>query len=345
MSVAMAAPAFGATTFYASVRYDTFYLTQKADTVTNAAGDDSATTVINEAQSNSRIGAKFSEGNLSGQWEMGLTASNLRLAYGVYKFGGGSLLVGQTYNPWTFFSDQAYWSDNGNIGFGALYDGRQSQVKLTLDSGLYVTFVNPHTGTALVTDSVQYVQLPKVGIGYDGKAGNTSFGGGFAYQTYKEKNEAANWDENINAFLLYAHAAVNVGMVTIKTNVHYGQNVGTFGLSGRTMGTPTLTATGGVDNTDGYGGFLAVSAKVSPTVGVNVGAGFTRDKKDDVDYDQTTVYVNAPIEIAPHFHVVPEFDYFHFNQAGAYNLGQSNVGLSSDIKDVYVVGAKWQFDF
>jgi hypothetical protein len=342
LSLAVASPAFGAAKIYSSIRYDTFYVNQKSDNVMNVANDDSATTVINELAGNSRIGIKFSEGNLSGQWEMGLPGSNTRLAYGVYKFGGGSLLIGQTYNPWTFFSDQAYGADNGNIGFGALYDGRQSQVKLTLDSGLYVTFVNPHNGSDLVADSVHYNQLPKMGIGYNGKAGNTSFGGGFAYETYKEKNAAANWDENINSFLAYGHVAVKVGAVTVKTNLHYGQNVGTFGLSGRAMGTPTLTATGGVDNTDGYGGFLQVSAAMSPTVAMNAGAGFTRDKKDNVDYDQTTVFVNFPIEIAPHFHIVPEFDYFHFNNQ-TYTGLVPNVGLPT--QDAYAVGAKWQMDF
>jgi len=350
MSLAMAAPAFGAAQLYGSMRYDTFYINQKSDGAMNAAGDDSATTLQNELAGNSRFGVKFDQGSLNGQFEMGIkdaTGGNglyTRLMYGTYKFGSGTLLFGQTYNPWTMFSDQVYGADNGNIGFGALYDSRQPQVKITLNSGLYIALVTPHDGTDLVAGSVQYNEFPKIGVGYNGKAGNTTFGAGFAFNTYKEKNDAANWDEDVNSFLIYARAAVGVGSVTVKTQVHYGQNLANFGIGGRPNGAATLNATGGIDNTDGWGGFAQVGVKVSPTASVVAGAGFTRDSMADTDYDQTTAFINVPIEIAPHFHVVPEFDYFHYNHPGASHIGVPSVGLTN-LEDAYVVGAKWQMDF
>jgi hypothetical protein len=350
MSLAMAAPAFGAAQLYGSFRYDTFYVIQKSDGAMNVAGDDSVTTLQNELPSNSRIGVKFDQGNLNGHFEMGVQGSNggnsiyTRLMYGTYKFGSGTLLIGQTYNPWTMFADQVYGSDNDLIGFGALYDSRQPQIKITLDNGLYITLVKTNDGSDLVAGSVQYNQIPKIGVGYNGKAGNTTFGAGFAYNTYKEKNDAANWDEDVNSFLIYARATVSVGAVTAKTQVHYGQNLKNFGISGRPNGAATLNATGGIDNTDGWGGFAQVGVKVSQTASVVAGAGFTRDKQADTDYDQTSVFIQAPIEIAPHFHVVPEFDYFHYNHPGASHIGVPSVGLPN-LEDAYVVGAKWQFDF
>ncbi len=347
----MAAPAFGAAQIYGSMRYDTFYINQKSDGVLNTAGDDSATTVQNNLAVNSRFGVKFDEGKLKGQFEMGIkdyTGANAlytRLMYGTYDFGGGTLLIGQTYNPWTMFSDQVYDADNGFIGFGCLYDSRQPQVKLTLNNGLYVTLVTPHNSTALVANSVHYNVAPKVGVGYNGKAGGTTFGAGFAFNTTKEQNDAANWDEDVNSFLVYARAAVNVGAVTAKTQVHYGQNLGNFGIAGRNNSFATLDATGGIDNTDSWGGFVQVGAKVSQTASVVAGVGFTRDKQADTDYDQTSVFINAPIEIAPHFHVVPEFDYFHYNNGSSANhIGVPNIGLGN-LQDAYVVGAKWQMDF
>jgi hypothetical protein len=360
----MAAPAFGAAQFYGSMRYDTFYINQKADGE-NLAGNDSETTVQNNLAGNSRFGVKFDEGKLNGLFEMGIkdsTGANglyTRQMYGTYKFGGGTLLIGQTYTPWTMFTDQVYGADNGNIGFGALYDGRQPQVKITLDNGLYFAMVTPHNGSltvatasALGLDVVQTNVLPKLGIGYNGKAGNSTFGAGFAFNTTKEKNELAGWDENINSFLVYGRAAVNVGMVTIKTQVHYGQNLADFGILDRPFGAFGLKVDNNgnisVDNTDCWGGFLQVGAKMTETVSMNVGAGFTRDKwmdnLVDTNFDQTTVFINFPIEIAPHFHVVPEFDYFHYNNPTAYHIGVPSVGLPN-LKDAYVFGAKWQMDF
>ncbi len=351
MSLAMAAPAFAGAQFYGSMRYDTFYITQKSDGGQNAAGKDNATTLQNELAGNSRFGAKFDEGNLFGQVELGIKgySSNdiyTRLMYGTYKFNGGSLLIGQTYDPWTMFSDQAFNADNGNIGFGALYDSRQPQIKLTF-SGFYIALVDTHTGSALNTGDLMQVEIPKVGIGYDGKAGPVSFGGGFAYQTYKEKNAAIGFDENINSYLVYGRVAVDVSPVTVKAQVHYGQNLSNFGIAGRSQAAATLSSSGGVDNTDCYGGFVQVGAKVAPVASVNAGVGYTSDKMAGTKYNQTTVFVNAPIEIAKGFHVVPEFDYFHYNHptaSGLANTGMPSQGLP-DLKNAYVFGAKWQMDF
>jgi len=165
MSLAMAAPAFAGAQLYSSIRYDTFYANQKGDK-TNSAGDDSTTQLENTLAGNSRIGAKFTEGNLFAQWEMGLPGSNTRLAYGKYSFSGGSVLLGQTYNPWTMFSDQAYAGDNGFIGYGCLYDGRQPQIKLDF-SGFYVALVTTKTTAPDVGGEV-YSTIPKIGIGYNG---------------------------------------------------------------------------------------------------------------------------------------------------------------------------------
>jgi len=353
MSLALASPAFGAAKIYSSIRYDTFYINQKGpDNIVNSAGDDSATTLQNTVAGNSRVGIKFTEGKLSGQWEMGLPGSNTRLAWAKYSFNdASSVLVGQTYNPWTVFSDQVYGADNGMIGFGALYDGRQPQVKFTFN-GMYLTFVDNHNlavagggveladGT-VVKDTI-YNQIPKMAIGYDGKAGPASFGAGFAYQTYKQKNIVDGFDVDVDTYLAYAHASVKFGMVTVKGSAHYGQNLAVFGISGRSASVPVLQPDLSLDDTDSYGGFVEVSAAMTPTVGMNAGVGFTRDELGNTDYDQTTVFVNFPLEIAPGFHIVPEFDYFHYSQPTVTGL-VPNVGLPTE--DAYVVGAKWQVDF
>jgi hypothetical protein len=348
MSLAMAAPAFAGAQIYGSMRYDTFYLTQKTFGETNNAGKDNATVLQNELAGNSRVGVKWDEGKLFGHFEAGIKGSSgdngiyTRLMYGTYTFNGGNVLIGQTYDPWTMFSDQAYGGDNGFIGYGALYDSRQPQIKLTF-SGFYIALVHSHTAAVLNTGDVQQVEIPKVGIGYDGKMGNFSFGAGFAYQTYKEKNAAIGFDKNINSYLGYGRVAVDIAPVTVKAQVHYGQNLANFGISGRTAGAATLNSNGGVHNTDCYGGFVQVGAKVAPVASINAGVGYTSDKMAGTKYNQTSVFVNAPIEIAKGFHVVPEFDYFHYNHAHAG--GQVSIADLPNMKNGYVFGAKWQMDF
>jgi hypothetical protein len=345
MSLAMAAPAFAGAQLYSSIRYDTFYVNQKGN-ATNLAGDTSTTTLENTLAGNSRIGAKFTEGNLFAQWEMGLPGSNTRLAYGKYSFSGGSVLLGQTYNPWTMFSDQAYAGDNGFIGYGCLYDGRQPQIKLDF-SGFYVALVTTKTTAPDVGGEV-YSTIPKIGIGYDGKAGPATFGAGFAYNTVKDTN-TTGFDESINSYLVYARASFAAGPVTVKGQASYGQNLANFGLLGRNSSAEANMANS-VDNNKGYGGFVEVSAKMSAAASVNAGIGYTVDEihNGNDKVKKMSIFVNAPIKIAEHFMVVPEFDYFHNSDP---DLGTSyadsalpDTGLGN-VKNAYVFGAKWQMDF
>jgi hypothetical protein len=345
MSLAMAAPAFAGAQLYTSLRYDTFYANQKGNGgFENNAGDKSTTTLVNEIAGNARIGAKFTEGNLFAHWEMGLPASNLRLAYGTYKFNGGSVLIGQTYNPWSMFSDQVYAADNGFIGYGCLYDGRQPQIKLDF-SGFYIALVSTKTTAPDVGGQV-YTYIPKVGIGYDGKAGPATFGAGFAYNTVKDKN-TTGFDENINSYLIYARASVAAGPVTVSGQGSYGQNLGNFGLLGRNSMAEVNSSGTGVKNNKGWGGFVQVSAKVSAIASVAAGVGYTHDNYAGEHINKTSVFVNAPIEIAKGFHVVPEFDYFHnSNPANGASFADAilpGTGLNN-VKNAYVFGAKWQID-
>ena len=54
-------------------------------------------------QGNSRIGANVKWGNVGGRFEYGhTTTANLRLLYGTWNFGAGTLLVGQDYGPYFY---------------------------------------------------------------------------------------------------------------------------------------------------------------------------------------------------------------------------------------------------
>jgi hypothetical protein len=85
-------------------------------------------------QSNSRIGANVAAGDIGGRFEYG-TGVNLRLLYGTWNFGAGTILAGQDYTPvqWVVSSQCGLGGgDCGFIGWGTYYTGRVPQIKLSM---------------------------------------------------------------------------------------------------------------------------------------------------------------------------------------------------------------------
>ncbi|HKK01696.1 MAG TPA: hypothetical protein VJ955_05970 [Desulfuromonadales bacterium] len=368
LTVLMATPALAEFSVYGSVRFDTFYTGTKAATgTTYADGKDTHNTWDWGQAVNSRLGAKFANGALSGQVELGTEGANngntvyTRLMYGVYKFDGGNLLVGQTYTPYTFFSEQVVDGDNGFIGYGALYDSRQPMVKVTLDNGLYLALISPKDGAIVTGTSTTTVTvgtdangnpvtndvtsdvtgstktfLPKIALGYDGAFGNVKAGGGVAYNGFTEKDAATGFSKTISSYIAYLHGAIDLNPITLTATAHYGQNLGNFGISGRESSV-AIYENGTLKDSHSYGGFFQVGYKVSETVKANAGIGYVHDDNDTyVKADQAMSYfVNAPIQIVKGFHVVPEFTYYDYMK----NINDVKQG------NKWEVGAKWQIDF
>jgi len=97
-------------------------------------------------QSNSRIGANVKWGNVGGRFEYGHSSTaNLRLLYGTWNFGAGTLLLGQDYGPY-FYLISGLCGPGGaecnGIGFGSIYTGRTPQIKLIF-GGLQVAIERP----------------------------------------------------------------------------------------------------------------------------------------------------------------------------------------------------------
>jgi len=97
-------------------------------------------------QSNSRIGARVKWGNIGGAFEYGhSTTANLRLLYGTWNFGAGTLLVGQDYGPYFYLVSGLCGPGGGEcngIGFGSIYSSRKPQLKLIF-GGLQFAIAKP----------------------------------------------------------------------------------------------------------------------------------------------------------------------------------------------------------
>ncbi len=366
---ALALPALAETGFYGSARLATFYNavdnTLAANATTGVMPPSKDTTNIDEhLQSNSVFGMNASSGDLSGKVELGLGAAavSTRLLYGSYKFDFGKVLVGQDNNNYYVGSASVVLDDNAHKSYGALWDSRQPQLKVTLNNGLYIAFIQP------TNSATGKILMPKTNIGYEGAAGTFKFGTGVVGQKYQEFYVAstattAQVTDGVTSVLGYIHGTLGMGPAEIKFNLGYGRNIGNMGFT-NANGTATTgfmtnkmvriaaTATTAAQNknTNTLEGFVQAKYTVSPTLAINTGIGYVSDTNDTFQTAATAttaaigkktdnrmmVYANVPVGLGKGFTVIPEVAYV--NQLDEKN---SNV---KGTKTLYA-GAKWQMDF
>jgi hypothetical protein len=338
-----AVPAMAESNFYGSARLATFYNISDVGSPSDKNAD-----VDEHLHGNSTLGANFSNGDIGGKVEYGGGAAvGLRLLYGTWNFGSGKLTIGQDYNSYYLGSAQVHGDDLAFKGYGALWDQRQAQIKVNLNNGVYFAAIQPSIGAgaamgtgvapgnptvvAITNAQVPGIQiyLPKLNVGYAGKANNVAYNVGVVGQTYK--NEAI--DKDVLSVLGYVNGSAVFGATTLMANLSFAQNAGNMGFNGR-----MVYDTANKKDVTGFEGYLQLTQKISDTVSGNVGFGYVTDKsgasgaKAD---DKMAFFVNAPITLAKNVSVTPEFDYYdQLNKAGA-----------SENNKQYAVGAKWQISF
>ena len=339
---AFAVPAMAETTLYGSARMATFY--NVADAKTTAATGKTAG-FDEHLQGNSRFGANFSNDAVGGKVEFG-TAVNTRLLYGTYNFGSGKLTVGQDYNSYYTFVAQTHGDDNGFNGYGALWDGRLAQLRVNLNNGLYIAAITPNgnvngtpqsgsltTNTGGIVNNAEAssnikIYIPKLNVGYAGKAGNISYNAGVVGQTFK--NVTAN--EQVTALLGYVNGKAGFGATTLMANLSYAQNAGNMGFAGRQSFNTTSKK-----DAKGFEGYVQLSQKLSDSLSANAGLGYVTDKTsgDAKADDKMAIFVNAPITLAKNVYITPEISY--------YDEMKSKTG--ADQAKSYAVGAQFRIDF
>lgn len=335
---ALAIPAMAETTFYGSARVATYWNT------VDKPGAETNTDFTETLQGNSRFGMKASNGDLSGRFELGVgpSAVKLRLLYGSYKFNFGSVLVGQDYNNYYVASEEVSYDDNTNDGYGSLKDDRLPQIKVTLNNGLYFSAIQPNTNG---NESTTRNYLPKLNVGYEGKAGNLSYGFGAVGQTFNQTKGTTpttgtipvgsiNTNKDVTAFMGYVHGKLTSGPVALLVNFGAGQNMGNMGFKSISHANSYYLD----KNTTNIEAMVQGSYTASEMLKLNVGVGYAVDDNSNYQHkdDFLGVFVNTPITIAKGFTVVPEFNYRD-------NLNEA-FGATKGEKD-YRVGAKWQMDF
>jgi hypothetical protein len=336
---------FGGVKFYGSLRLSTFY----EDANTGPGADDQS--LRWDDQNNSRIGATFTRGKITGGYELGLdddSSTITRKLYGIYDMGWGSLLIGQN-NPILgnlFYSNQVFNNDNDLLGWGGVFETRLPQVKLTVKN-LEVALVKDKTSSAMNADSGDVDALmPKLEVRY--RINQPAFfvdvfGGLFSYSVEDVVLGSSNYgDETVNCWVAGLGGGLKLDPVFIRAQVYMAENGKNFGLILQDAAGAKFDASGSVVNETNAGGHLVVGSKVGKCT-VEAGIGYAYSQLDDpaasLGDDKNTCmsyYLNTTIPVYGSFFLVPE--------VGVLDYGDNSFG-DDEKKDTTYIGAKWQVDF
>lgn len=318
--------------FYGSARISTFW-------VNTDPGVNDVTQYEQALQGNSRIGAKVKVSDeLTGRFEYGTSGgnANIRLLYGTWNFGAGSLTVGQDYAPlnW-FYSNQVFDADADLLPYGGVYSGRVGQLRLNF-GGFQVALVPASvstTGAAVTTE----VQIPGIEAAYNMNFDNITVDVGAGYQTYDVKN--ATIDDNVASWVIALGAKAQFGAFYLGGNVYGGSNAGNL-ISVDTDANRAwnngvaVIAANRVEDTDVIGGLIVAGFALNDMFNFEVGYGSAKSDYDNAatpDDKVQSYYVNSTITMAPGVFVVPEL-----GRIDGYEDGQN---------DITYFGMKWQINF
>ena len=287
-------------------------------------------------QTNSRIGAKvIVNEQLTARFEYG-TGVNLRILYGEWDFGPGSLLVGQTYSPLNMlYANQVWWDDTNLLDFGGLYSGRNPMVRLKLGN-FQLAMVSP-ASPSISGLSVTEVKLPKFEAKYRfaGEKWHFEIAGG--YNAYEILNNGQTYD--IDSYIIALGGGVSFGSAYLKASAWKGRNTGSYRLINQPMDSPTIDFnTQTVNDNDASAFILVAGYKINEAISLEAGCGYTQAELDMVNSHKDAIasyYLQSKLTLAPGVFVVPE--------VGLIDWKTNALGV--DQGETVYYGAKWQIDF
>jgi hypothetical protein len=298
--------------FYGSARIATYF-------------QDSDDNYRQALQGNSRIGANVKVSDeLTGRFEYGHGGGNtgVRLLYGEWNFGAGSLLVGQTYSPLNMFPslqvgvpDLGY--DTNLLAFGGVYSGRERILQLKF--GDFKIAAVPVANVPAGGES----QFPAIEASYSMKFDAFSLGVAGGYQSY---DTAAG---DVSSYMIAVEGGANFGAAYLKGSVYMGENAGDL-IWISTGGGNDGTGAPGAD-VDNLGFVLVAGMKVNDFASFETGYGWAEIDLGAADDEVKSYYLQATLTLAPGVYVIPEI-----GQVDEVEAGQG---------DYTYYGAKWQINF
>lgn len=318
--------------FYGSARVQTFI----QDEDYGGLGLDDTTDFVQYLQSNSRIGARVTVSDeLTGRFEYG-TGVNIRLLYGEWDFGPGTLLIGQGYSPLNMiYSNQAWWDDTGLLDFGGLYSGRNTMIRLKF-GGFQIALVEPATPSISGLSDTE-VDLPKIEAKYRYAGANWFLEIAGGYNSYDIRYNGSTYE--IDSYVGALGGGVSVGRFYLKASGWIGENTGSYELLNQPMDSPTINFnTQSVVENDARAFILVAGFTVNEMVSLETGYGYTEAELDiDGAFNDAieTWYLQSKVTLAPGVFVVPE--------VGLVDWKHNSAGVNEG--ETLYYGAKWQIDF
>lgn len=306
-------------------------------------------------QTNARVGADVTTGDVKGKFEYGAdvlnyadtttsknatkAVGNIRLLYGSWNFGGGTLLVGQNYTPVdSHMVSNASKDDDALLQWiGEPYEGRLPQIQFIFGD-LTIAAIQPkYVSISGYTEDDYHTYLPKLEIGYNltmDSVKATLFGG---VNVVKYSNVTTD-DHTVYSGIVGGRMMANMGDVYVNGDLFFAQNANNYGLSmAGAAKTAEMNSKNDVENSISYGGVFAVGGKMDETMTAEFGAGYVQSDVRSAKDPDAAVGVYAQLRYSPISAVLitPEIGYVDYldNNQGA-DEGSS----------IYA-GAKWQINF
>jgi len=335
--------------FYGSARMYTFMSDYSKEASGLGVSDDDLSWFL---QGNSRIGAKVkTDGPISGRFEYGHGPNpSLRLLFGEWNFGAGTLLVGQDYSPLdTFISNQqgpSNWGgDIDGLPWGGIYDGRTPQLKLSIAS-FQVALIEPKVVAAggLAPNDTD-TAIPKIEACYNFKAGPLALKVLAAMNTYDAVVITGTTEKSysIDSNVVGVMASYATGPFSVAADLYMATNPGNYGLLADNSVSKAAFANNAIQDSDAMGALVVLGYKATPMIKLEAGYGMLSCEREvsgkTTESTTTSMYVQAVIALAKGFYIVPEF--------GTVDYGDQETTGTPAVKqgDISYFGAKWHIDF
>lgn len=340
---------------------------------TQAEGDDEVAWLL---QGNSRIGANVKWGNVGGRFEYG-SGPNLRLLYGTWNFGPGTLTVGQDYGAY-FYLISAMCGVGGaecnGIGFGSIYSGRTPQIKLTM-GGFKVNLATSTTVGSFNIDPVAVAaatpqsifllnnqttagtgfvdtdqQLPKIEASYTFRLGPAEIFVGGAYNTYDEVYNIGGTEveHTVDGWVLGAGTKMGFGPFYVNASLQYGMNPNNSGAGPYTIYPSIMIfdpATNQEQDADYLAAQLILGFRLSDAISFEGGLIYQSGEVDATgvtnrfEQQTYTYYLQMTWSPVKNVFFIPEFGMIDFNKLETDVRGDLDYGKTTWL------GMKWMINF
>lgn len=338
---------------YGSARVSMFMVDNEKE---QGDGENDDTDLNNDLQGNARIGANVKvRDNLSGRFEYGAGGgnANIRLLYGVYNFGGGSLLVGQDWHAANAnISSQAANGDTNLLEGGDYCLGRVPQIRLAFGD-FQLALIQNRGGVsgvdrsdATLTYDEDDITIPHIEAVYTMNVGDFMFKPFASYQTFDIETSGAGQESlSVDSYAVGATVKFKLGPASLAASGYYGQNLSNHGVwfKANDSAAKAHVVDDSIEDATGYGGALVFNMPFSDTIGFEAGLGFTSNevdiaggKKED---DGVTYYAQLPITLASGVYIVPEISIFDDGKTKETGQADDEEGTQTWI------GAKFQINF